>query len=233
MTRARLLFCTAALLAVAIPSLSSAQDGSTQATDQEAAQQQFEDFVQKMKEFASIMELETKDRQAAEQWRQARMKDAEWLAATRKGLTDAGYPAAAVAKYPPEQYATIDAFLADPARVWAMWRELGGQLAEAEPNAAHRAIARLEALGCIEAVVTQNIDNLHERAGSKRVTSRCSLTGSFFSSARFERDCSTPRMRSESRTEDTSGFVTTIAWLAKYSASSAPFSMPAGLSQRM
>ena len=71
------------------------------------------------------------------------------------------------------------------------------------------------------------------RTGSKRVTRRCSFTFSRFSSDRFDFDCSTPRMRSESRTEDTSGLVTTIAWSAKYRASSAPFSIPAGLSQRM
>jgi hypothetical protein len=43
------------------------------------------------------------------------------------------------------------------------------------------------------------------------VTRRCSFTGSRFSSARFDLDWSTPRMRSLSRTEETSGFVTTIA----------------------
>ena len=73
------------------------------------------------------------------------------------------------AKYPPEQYATIDAFMHAPARVWAMWRELGAQLAGAAPNAAHQALARMEEIGALEAVVTQNIDNLHERAGSRRV----------------------------------------------------------------
>ena len=52
MTRARIVLCTAALLAIAMQSISPAQDGSTQAADQEAAQQLFDDFVQKMKEFA-------------------------------------------------------------------------------------------------------------------------------------------------------------------------------------
>ena len=48
------------------------------------------------------------------------------------------------AKYPPERYATIDAFLADPARVCEMWRELGAGLAAAQPNPAHIALARLD-----------------------------------------------------------------------------------------
>ena len=42
-------------------------------------------------------------------------------------------------------------------------------LTEAEPNAAHLALAELERLGFVEAVVTQNIDLLHERAGSREV----------------------------------------------------------------
>lgn len=53
--------------------------------------------------FASILELPGEDRVAAEKWMQARATDAEWLTAARKGLTEAGYPADAVAKYPPQQ----------------------------------------------------------------------------------------------------------------------------------
>lgn len=73
------------------------------------------------------------------------------------------------AKYPPEKFATIDAFLARPDDVWRMWRELAAGLAGAAPNPAHIALAQLEQQGKLEAVVTQNIDNLHQRAGSQRV----------------------------------------------------------------
>jgi hypothetical protein len=52
---------------------------------------------------ASMLELPAEDKAAAEKWVQARTADAEWLTAARKGLTDAGYPADAVAKYPPQQ----------------------------------------------------------------------------------------------------------------------------------
>jgi len=52
---------------------------------------------------ASILELPAEDKEAAEKWMQARTTDAEWLTAARKGLTDAGYPADAVAKYPLQQ----------------------------------------------------------------------------------------------------------------------------------
>ena len=52
---------------------------------------------------ASMLELPAEDKAAAEKWVQARTADAEWLTAARKGLTDAGYPADAVARYPPQQ----------------------------------------------------------------------------------------------------------------------------------
>lgn len=42
-------------------------------------------------------------------------------------------------------------------------------IAGAEPNAAHRVLARLEDLGLVKAVITQNVDGLHQRAGSRRV----------------------------------------------------------------
>jgi NAD-dependent SIR2 family protein deacetylase len=51
------------------------------------------------------------------------------------------------------------------ARSFAGWRHFG----EAAPNVAHRAIARLEATGRVKQVVTQNVDGLHQRAGSRRV----------------------------------------------------------------
>jgi hypothetical protein len=53
--------------------------------------------------FASVLELPAEDKEAADKWMQARTTDAEWLTAARKGLTQAGYPADVVAKYPPQQ----------------------------------------------------------------------------------------------------------------------------------
>lgn len=72
-------------------------------------------------------------------------------------------------RYPPDEFATIDAFVADPVRVWGFFRELGEMLEGARPNAGHEVIARLEARGLVDAVITQNIDGLHQRAGSRRV----------------------------------------------------------------
>jgi hypothetical protein len=59
--------------------------------------------MQKLKEFAAMLEIRAEDKGAADKWMQDRIGDAEWLAATRKGLTEAGYPADVVAKYPPQQ----------------------------------------------------------------------------------------------------------------------------------
>lgn len=73
-------------------------------------------------------------------------------------------------RYDPMEYATAEAFARDPGKVWRMLRELGDQIARALPNEGHRALARLEASGRFAVdVVTQNVDGLHQRAGSQSV----------------------------------------------------------------
>lgn len=72
-------------------------------------------------------------------------------------------------RYAPEQYATIEAFKENPGKVWRMFQELGELITAAEPNPGHRALARLEELGRLKAVVTQNVDGLHQAAGSREV----------------------------------------------------------------
>ena len=67
------------------------------------------------------------------------------------------------------EVAHISVFLQDPERFWSYYRPRFGMLADKEPNAAHRALAELEARGMLEAVVTQNIDTLHRKAGSQNV----------------------------------------------------------------
>ena len=69
-----------------------------------------------------------------------------------------------------EQVATPEAWAADPALVWEFYSLRRQDARGAEPNAAHRALAQLEAqLGDRMYLVTQNVDDLHERAGSRRV----------------------------------------------------------------
>jgi NAD-dependent deacetylase len=72
-------------------------------------------------------------------------------------------------KYDPAEYATIDAFMADPEKVWNMLFELRKEAAAAEPNPAHTGLAELERMGHLTTIVTQNVDGLHQRAGSSNV----------------------------------------------------------------
>lgn len=72
-------------------------------------------------------------------------------------------------RYDPAEYATIAAFRADPEKVWGMLRELGGLIGAARPNPGHLALAELEQLDGLHAIVTQNVDGLHQAAGSRTV----------------------------------------------------------------
>lgn len=73
------------------------------------------------------------------------------------------------AKYDPE-FLHVTYFRAHPEASWRLIKEIFYDfIGSAEPNAAHHAIARWEGVGLVDAVVTQNIDNLHQAAGSCRV----------------------------------------------------------------
>ncbi len=72
-------------------------------------------------------------------------------------------------KVDPTSVATIGAFHRDPKRFWDFYRPRLGMLADKRPNPAHLALAELEQRGLLEAVITQNIDRLHRKAGSERV----------------------------------------------------------------
>jgi NAD-dependent deacetylase len=73
-------------------------------------------------------------------------------------------------KVDPMEVAHIDAFRSDPARFWSFYRPRLHSLGDIEPNDAHRTLAELESRGLLEAVITQNIDMLHLKAGSERVS---------------------------------------------------------------
>ena len=72
-------------------------------------------------------------------------------------------------RFNPDEYATIEAFRADPERVWNMFRELDAIIARAKPNRAHLGLGELERMGCLHYVITQNVDNLHQAGGSGNV----------------------------------------------------------------
>ena len=73
------------------------------------------------------------------------------------------------AKVDPMEVAHISVFERDPERFWSYYRPRFQALGDKEPNRAHEALAELERRGLVEAVVTQNIDRLHRRAGSENV----------------------------------------------------------------
>lgn len=73
------------------------------------------------------------------------------------------------AQYDPTQLATRDAFIRDPKLVWDFYEFRREIMRPAKPNAAHHALAELESLFPEFVIITQNVDDLHERAGSRRV----------------------------------------------------------------
>ena len=88
---------------------------------------------------------------------------------TESGIPDFRSPSGLWAEFDPLEYGSLDAFRSDPEKVWRFYAPRFSMLTDAEPNAAHLALAELERRGLVRAVVTQNIDLLHERAGSGEV----------------------------------------------------------------
>ncbi len=97
------------------------------------------------------------------------------LALTGAGIsTESGIPAFRGSqglwdRYDPGEYAHISAFVENPKKVWGMLKELYGIMKGARPNPAHEALTVLEEHGFLKGVITQNVDGLHQRAGSKKV----------------------------------------------------------------
>ena len=92
-------------------------------------------------------------------------------------------------KYPLEDLATPEGFARNPGFVHSFYNDRRAQLQSAKPNAAHAALAELEeaitTAGGDLLLVTQNVDNLHERAGSRNVLHmHGELTGAFCSSCK-------------------------------------------------
>lgn len=89
------------------------------------------------------------------------------------------------AKYRPEDLATPEAFAANPARVWQWYEERRDAVRAASPHAGHQALVMLRSLVPDLSVVTQNVDGLHQLAGSSNVTelhgniirSKCHISG--------------------------------------------------------
>ncbi len=85
------------------------------------------------------------------------------------GIPDFRSPGGLWTIFSPEEYATLDVFYRNPAKAWDLYRALGKVLLGKSPNPAHQALAELEQQGNLSGIITQNIDNLHQQAGSSQV----------------------------------------------------------------
>ncbi len=118
------------------------------------------------------MSLDSQIRRAAELVRNSRHMVAFTGAghSTASGIPDFRSPGEGLwEKHNPMLVASIWAFRLNPKTFFDWVRPMAKTLLEAVPNPAHRALAELEEMGILKAVITQNIDNLHQKAGSRRV----------------------------------------------------------------
>jgi NAD-dependent deacetylase len=88
---------------------------------------------------------------------------------TESGIPDFRSKGGLWEKYDPAEYATIQAFTSDPEKVWRMLFDMSDITHNARPNPGHVALAELERIGVLKHIITQNIDNLHQEAGSRNV----------------------------------------------------------------
>jgi NAD-dependent deacetylase len=89
---------------------------------------------------------------------------------TASGIPDFRSPGTGQwANVDPQQVASLDGFCRNPARFWAFYRERLDCFDHVQPNRAHGALAALQQHGLLGTIITQNIDGLHQRAGSSDV----------------------------------------------------------------
>jgi NAD-dependent deacetylase len=105
-----------------------------------------------------------------------KFKSASWPAAltgagisVNSGIADFRSPGGVWTIFSPDEYATLDVFLRTPQKAWKLYREMGKGLLGKKPNQAHQVLADFEQSGFLKGLVTQNVDNLHQAAGSKNV----------------------------------------------------------------
>jgi NAD-dependent deacetylase len=97
---------------------------------------------------------------------------------TKSGIPDFRGANGLWTKVDPSKFASINGFLSDPKAWWEMALELAPTLLTAKPNPAHTKLAALEKMGFLDGIITQNVDGLHQKAGSQHVIE---VHGSLFS----------------------------------------------------
>jgi NAD-dependent deacetylase len=88
---------------------------------------------------------------------------------TDSGIPDFRSDAGLWTEVDPMDVASTAGFEEDPERFYRFWIPKLAKIRDAQPSAAHRFLARLESRGRMQAVITQNVDGLHQKAGSRRV----------------------------------------------------------------
>jgi len=87
---------------------------------------------------------------------------------TESGIPDFRGKNGLWSRYDPIEYGTMGSFLDKPEKVWRMLATLL-EVVEAQPNEGHRGMAELEQMGILNGIITQNIDGLHQKGGSRNV----------------------------------------------------------------
>lgn len=85
------------------------------------------------------------------------------------GIADFRSPGGLWTHFSPDEYATLDVFLQNPQKAWKLYRTMGKELLGKAPNKGHQVLADFEKNGLIKGLITQNVDDLHQAAGSKNV----------------------------------------------------------------
>ncbi|MBC7081411.1 MAG: NAD-dependent deacylase [Thermoplasmatales archaeon] len=88
---------------------------------------------------------------------------------TESGIPDFRSKDGIWSRYDINEYGTIESFIRNPSKVWRLFEEMIKSFSEAKPNKAHLSLAEMEREGIIKAIITQNVDNLHAKAGSKNI----------------------------------------------------------------
>ncbi|MBI4534793.1 MAG: NAD-dependent deacylase [Ignavibacteriae bacterium] len=127
-------------------------------------------------------------------------------------------------RFKPEELATVDAFMKNPQLVWEWYAHRKKIIASIQPNAGHVALARMEEMFEQFVLVTQNIDNLHRRAGSKTVLelhgnierNYCMKCGSIFANDEVTIQAGAPRCEKKYEGLSCDGLVRPdVAWFGE------------------
>jgi NAD-dependent deacetylase len=98
-------------------------------------------------------------------------------------------------KYDPEEFGHVSTFTREPAKAWVLYKDILDSTLPARPHIGHYILATLEQEGLLTCIVTQNVDGLHQKAGSSNVVElhgnnrelRCSACGTRYESIAYQR----------------------------------------------